>query len=56
MENAQFAPKPCQTPTNALAGSGEKIAIFIKRLEAGEELFHPMDNPRMVDRRQTAVA
>ncbi len=40
--------KPASAPTGHQAGSAEKIAVLAARAEAGEELFHPLDNPLMV--------
>ena len=32
-------------PTNSLAGSVERVEVYRQRLERGEDLFHPLDNP-----------
>lgn len=56
MNDKHFVPRPCKVPTQALAGSKEKIEILKARLEAGEELFHPNDNPRIAERSLLATA
>lgn len=33
-------------PTNATPGSEDKVAVLMKRYEAGERLFHPQDEHR----------
>lgn len=38
----------CQ-PTDALCGSWDKVEVLRDRLEKGQPLFHPQDNPRMVE-------
>lgn len=43
-----FEPTKTPTPTEALAGSKEKIEILRKRLEDGEEMWHD-DDPAMSD-------
>jgi hypothetical protein len=42
MEHA-FEPAPAKQPTRARPGSLEKIAVLSARADAGEELYHPLD-------------
>jgi hypothetical protein len=35
--------KPLPTPTDALPGSAEKIAVLAERLALGQQLHHPAD-------------
>jgi hypothetical protein len=37
---------PLPTPTDAIPGSPEKIAIMRSRLDAGQEIHHPRDEKR----------
>lgn len=37
------------TPTNALPGSEEKIAVIEERYENGHPLFHPADRTCLID-------
>ncbi len=41
-----FYPQPHDgwQPTDAIAGSSEKIAVLRSRIEQGMPLFHPLDN------------
>lgn len=41
-----FYPQPRDDwqPTDAIAGSSEKIAVLRSRIEQGMPLFHPLDN------------
>jgi hypothetical protein len=36
-------------PTLAPAGSLDKIQVLIQRRDNGEDLWHPLDNPRMTN-------
>lgn len=40
-----FSPKKEGEPTGAKAGSLEKLFVIADRVEKGEQLFHPGDNP-----------
>ena len=40
-----FCPKKEGEPTGAKAGSLEKLFVIADRVEKGEQLFHPGDNP-----------
>lgn len=39
-----FTPKPPRAPVSHPAGSREKILAMQRRLENGEEIFHPLDD------------
>ena len=39
-----FMPTMARWPTDALAGSAEKIEVMRLRVEVGESLWHPCDN------------
>jgi hypothetical protein len=38
-----FVPKIPAKPTRTVPGSPERIEVYVRRLEAGEELWHPDD-------------
>lgn len=40
-----FEPRSEGLPTGAKAGSLEKLFVIVARVERGERLFHPGDNP-----------
>lgn len=40
-----FSPRKEGEPTGAKAGSLEKLFVIADRVEKGEQLFHPGDNP-----------
>jgi hypothetical protein len=40
-----FVPRHHGMPTGAKAGSLEKLFVIADRVEKGEQLFHPGDNP-----------
>jgi hypothetical protein len=40
-----FQPRKEGEPTGAKAGSLEKLFVIADRVEKGEQLFHPGDNP-----------
>jgi len=40
-----FSPRKEGSPTGAKAGSLEKLFVIADRVEKGEQLFHPGDNP-----------
>lgn len=39
-----YVPRKMPRPTNAIAGTAEKIEVLRRRVLAGEHLFHPDDN------------
>lgn len=40
-----WLPTPASEPIDALPGSADKVAAIKRRIEAGEELWHPEDGP-----------
>ena len=43
-----FLPIPAKIATAAPAGSLEKLDVMRARVENGEDLYHPGDNPRRI--------
>lgn len=41
----QFDPRPATQPTDAPLGSPARVAVMRARVERGESLYHPDDNP-----------
>lgn len=41
-----FEPKPAKQSTEARPGSDEKVEVLRRRVEQGEELWHPDDHYR----------
>lgn len=42
----EFTPRPAVTPTNTQPGTPERVAVYMARVERGEEIWHPGDaNP-----------
>ncbi len=39
----EFTPRPCFSPTDAVPGSEEKLAVLSQRVEAGVDLWHQLD-------------
>jgi hypothetical protein len=46
----ELEPDRTPTPTNAPAGSKEKVEVLRKRVEKNEQLWHPNDDKTMVKR------
>lgn len=44
-ENEYIQPVPCTEATTASRGSFEKVVVLRQRVERGEDLWHPEDNP-----------
>jgi hypothetical protein len=42
--DGDFNPAPARQPTKAIAGSEEKIEMMRRRVELGEDLYHPKDS------------
>lgn len=42
--DGDFNPAPAGQPTKAIAGSPEKIETMRRRIELGEDLYHPKDS------------
>ncbi len=38
-----FRPASHDSPTNEMPGSHERIGVYIRRVQDGLELFHPLD-------------
>jgi hypothetical protein len=49
-------PKLPPTPTTALPGTPEKVAVLMERARLGLALWHPLDAPRGVTSRELDVA
>lgn len=42
----EFTPRPAVTPTSTQPGTPERVKVYMARVEAGEEIWHPGDaNP-----------
>lgn len=39
----EFTPQPASTPTSTQPGTPERVAVYMARVEAGEEIWHPGD-------------
>lgn len=46
-------PTKTRTPTSTLRGTWERVEVYRKRFEAGEFLYHRLDNPHGVHRDET---
>jgi hypothetical protein len=42
--DGDFNPAPARQPTKAIAGSPEKVEMMRRRVELGEDLYHPKDS------------
>lgn len=44
LKGYDWTPSATRKPTKTAVGSAERIAVYIRRVELGEELHHPDDN------------
>jgi hypothetical protein len=49
-------PRLPATPTSAVPGSPEKVAILIERARLGQALWHPLDAPMDAESKKLDVA
>jgi hypothetical protein len=54
--NPDYEPKPAQFATEFKCGSVEKVEIMRIRLQLGQSLYHPDDNPVKIDLTQYEIA
>ncbi len=54
--NTNQAPATLPEPTDALPGTPEKVRVLARRMQLGQQLYHPLDNLGHVDLSSSAIA